>query len=84
MQRRCQLFAGPEVKALKHLLDAAVEPLDHPVGLERFWRGQAVLNSELSAELVERVRAGRRALAQAEPAVSELLAVVCENRADAH
>jgi hypothetical protein len=62
------------VVALQHFLDPAVEALDHTVGLRRFRWGQAVLDAQLGAELVEFVVACGRALAQAEQAVGELLA----------
>ena len=39
VQRGLQLLAGAEMVGLKHLLDAAVEPLDHAVGLGVLWRG---------------------------------------------
>jgi hypothetical protein len=62
------------VVALQHLLDRAVEALDHTVGLRRLGRGQSVLDAQFGAELVELVFACGRALAQAEQAVGELLA----------
>jgi hypothetical protein len=51
--------------------------------LTRCGRGQAVFEAQLGAELVERGRARRGALAQAEEAVGELFFVVRENGADA-
>jgi hypothetical protein len=67
------------VVALQHLLDPAVEALDHTVGLRRLGRGQSVLDAQFGAELVELVFACGRALAQAEQAVGELLAVIGQN-----
>jgi len=84
VQRGLQLLAGSEVVALQHLLDAAVESLDHAVRLRRFWRGQAVLDPELGAKRVELVLARRRALAQTEEPIGEFLAVVGEDRTDPH
>ena len=68
---------------LQNLLDPTIEPLNHAVGLRRLGRGQAVLNSEFGAELIELMRPGCSALAQAKEAVGELLAVVRQNGADA-
>ena len=84
MQRGFQLFAGPEVVRLQHLLDPAVEALDHAVGLRVLRRGQAMVDGEVGAEPVELVLAGGAALAQAEQAVGELFAVVGQHRPDAH
>ena len=96
VQRGFQFLAGSEVVALKHLLDAAVEALDplpgrrlpaiaerDPVGLRRLGRGQSVLDAEVGAERVEFMLTRRGTLAQAEQAIGELLAVICENGADA-
>jgi hypothetical protein len=94
VQRGFQFLTGSEMVALKHLLDPAVETLDHAarhcprtnggqwLALGRFRRGQAVLDAELGAERVELVRARRGALAQAEEAVGELGAVIGQNGAD--
>ena len=60
--------------ALQHLLDAPVEPLDHPVGLRRLRRGQAVLDALDCAERVELMLACGRPLTQAEEPIRELLA----------
>ena len=60
---------------LKHLLDAAVEPLDHAVGLGVLRWGKAVFDAKVATEQVERVLATGRALAQAEQAVCELFAI---------
>ena len=72
VQRGFQLRAGAEVVRPKHLFDAAVEPLDHAVGLGVLRRGQAVFDAKVRAQLVERVLATGRAPAQAEQTVSEL------------
>jgi len=74
---RClQLLAGSEVVALQHFLDAAVEPLDHSIGLGRLRRGRAVLDIESCAELFEAVRPLCGTLAQTEETIGELLASV--------
>ena len=44
---------------LQHFLDAAVEPLDHAIGLRVLRRGQAMLDAEVAAQMVERVLAAR-------------------------
>lgn len=49
----------------------------------RFRRGEAVLNAELSAELVELVLPCRSALTEAEDAIGELFSKVCTDRANA-
>ena len=72
--------------ALQNLLDPTIEPLNHAVGLRRLGRlgrGQAVLNSEFGAELIELMLPALCALAQAKEAVGELLAVARQNGADA-
>ena len=66
----------------KHLFDAAVEPLDHAVGLGVLRWGKAVLDAQVGAELIELVLAGGRALAQAEEAVGELFSIVRKYGAD--
>jgi hypothetical protein len=73
VQRGLQVLARPDVVALQHLLDPAVEALDHAVGPGRCGRGQAVFDTRPGAEPVERVRARRGTPAQAEEAVGELL-----------
>ena len=70
-----QVLSAVEAMALQDVLDAAVEPLDHAVRLRPHrWR-EAVLDAQLGAEQVELVLSGRSALAQAEQAVGEGLAV---------
>ena len=63
VQRGFQLLAGAEVVTLQHLLDASVEAFDHAIGLGVLWRGEAVFDAEVAAELIERVLAGGRACA---------------------
>ena len=67
---------------LKHLLDAAVEPLDHAVGLGVLRWGEAVFDAKVAAQQIEVVLAGGRALAQAEPPIGELLEVIGQHRSD--
>ena len=69
--------------ALQHLLDPAVEALDHAVGLRMRGRGQSVLDAEVGAELIEFVLAGGNTFVQAEQAISEFAAIIGENGADA-
>jgi hypothetical protein len=68
---------------LPHRLDPSVEPLDHVVGLRRLRRSQAVLDPQIGTELVDLVRASRLALAQAEEAVGDVLAIVHACNVDA-
>lgn len=82
MQRRFQFLARPKMVALQHLLDPPVEALDHAVGLGGLGRGQAMLDAQFGAELVELMLARRGALAQAEQAIGELFSVIRENGAD--
>ena len=79
-----QVLAALEAMALQDVLDPAVEPLDHAVRLWPHRRGQAVLDAKLGAEQVELVLSGGRALAQAEEAVGESLAVVGQHAGDLH
>ena len=67
VQRGFQFFSGTEVVALQHLLDPAIEPLDHAVGLRMLRRGQAVFDAEVAAQQIKLVLAGGVALAQTEP-----------------
>lgn len=61
--------------ALQDVFDAAIETLDHAVGLRRLrWR-EAMIDAEGGAQRVELVRAGRGTLAQAEEAIRKLFAV---------
>ena len=82
VQRGFQFFAGAEVVRPKHFFDAAVEALDHAVGLGALRRGQAVFDAQVAAQQIELVLAGGRALAQAEQAVGELAAIIGQHRAD--
>jgi hypothetical protein len=61
VQRRLQVLARPDVVALQHLLDPAVESLDHAVGLGQFRRGEAVFDTRFDAELIEPMLARGRA-----------------------
>lgn len=79
-----QVLAALEAVALQDVLDPAVEALDHAVGLGPHRRGQAVLDAEVRAEQVELVLSGGGALAQAEEAVGESLAVVGQHARDLH
>jgi len=75
-QRGFQVFAADEMMALQHLFDAAVEALDHAIGLRMHRRREAVLDAEIGAEAVEIVLTGCHSLAQAEQPVGEFLAVI--------
>ena len=68
--------------ALQHLLDPAIEPFDHAVGLRMLRRGQTMFDATFCAEQVELVPAGGAALVQTEQAVGELLAIIGEDGAD--
>ena len=77
-----QFLAGMEVVALQHLVDAAVETLDHAVGLRVLRGSRAMLDAEVTAQLIELTLAGGSALAQAEQAVGKLLAARHRPRTD--
>ena len=70
------VFTRFEVMALQDFFDPSIEAFDHSIGLWGFRRGQTVLDVQVSAEPVERVLAGRGALAQAEEAIGKLLSVI--------
>jgi len=53
-----QVKGAVEAVGSQHVADAAIEALDHPVGLGRFRRCQAVLDAQFGAELVELMAAG--------------------------
>ena len=61
---------------MQDLLDPAIEPLDHAVGLRMLRRGQAVFDAEVVADTVELVLAGGAALAQTEQSAGELAAII--------
>ncbi len=68
--------------ALKDILYTPVEPLNHAVGLRRLWWGQTVVDAKFGAQRVKLMFAGRRTLAQAKEAVSELLTIIRKNGAN--
>lgn len=76
-------LAAEEVMAAQHFLDTAVEAFHHAVGLGPTWTGEPMLDAQRGAQLIEGVPPGGCALARGEEAISELLAVVGEDRADA-
>jgi hypothetical protein len=57
MPRGLRFLAGSEVVALLHLLDPAIEPLDHAVDLGMLRGGQTVFDAGVGAELIELVPA---------------------------
>jgi hypothetical protein len=65
VQRGFEVLARPDVVALQHLLDPAVEALDHAVGPGRCGRRRAVFDAQFGAEPVELGRARRGTSAQA-------------------
>lgn len=79
-----QVVAALEPMALKNILDATVESLDHAVCLRPHRGCEAVLDAELGAEQVELVLSGSGAFAQAEQPVGEGLSVVGEHPGDLH
>lgn len=69
--------------ALQHFFGAAIEALDHAIGLSRLGRREAMLDVEGCADLTQLVCALRCALAQAEEAIREFFAIIRKNCADA-
>jgi len=63
---------------VEQLADAAVEALDHAVGLRVSGFDQAVLDSVLGTDLVESVVAGGLALSGGAEAVGKPLAIACK------
>ena len=82
--RLFKVLARTKAVALQDVLDAAVEPLDHAVGLGVHRRRKPVLDAELGAELVEHVSSGSGAFAQAEQPVGEGLSIVGQDPGDLH
>ena len=82
MQRGFQILAGLEMVALQHLLDPAVEALEHIVGLRMLRWGKTMFDAAFGAAQVKRVLAGGALFAQAKQTVAELAAIVGQNRPD--
>jgi hypothetical protein len=61
--------------ALQNVLDPPVEALHHSVRLRPHWRGEAMLDPQFSAEVIELVRAGGGTAAEAKETVGEFLPV---------
>lgn len=63
----------------EHIGNAAIESLDHAIGLGRAWLGQAVLNALICAEQIELVLPRGLALRAGKKTVSEIFSVVGQN-----
>ena len=81
-QRGFQVFAVDEMVALQDVLDAAVEALDHAIGLRMHRRRETVLDAKLIAEPVEIVAPRGGAFTQAEPPIGEFAAVIGQDAGD--
>ena len=68
--------------ALEHIADTAVEALDPAICPGGLWGCEAVPDVEGCTELIELMLTGGGPLAQAEQAICERFAVVCEDSAD--
>jgi len=68
--------------ALEHIPDTTVEALDPAICPGGLWGCEAVPDVEGCTELIELMLTGGCPLAQAEQAICERFAVVCEDRAD--
>jgi len=55
-----QVKGAVEALGLQHVADAAVEALNHAVGLGRLWWCQAVFDAQFGAEQVELMLPGWR------------------------
>ena len=82
-QRDLEFFGAGEAGLGDDLADAAVEALDHAVGLGVAWRAQPVLDSKRLAALVEGMLAAGGSGPAGEP-VGELAAVVGQHGLDLH
>ena len=71
-----QALGGIEAGGGQHLTDAAVEALDHAVGLGVTGLDETVLNPVFGTDLIEGVCPGGLPFAGGTEAVGELLAVV--------
>ena len=76
------MFARAEASGLQHLDDAAIEALNHAVGLRPEWSDQAMVDAMALTELVEGMLAGGFALTGGAEAVGKLLAIVREHPGD--
>ena len=75
-QRGLQVLGAIEAMGGQHLGDAAIETLDHAMGLRCTGLGQAVFDTQRLAELIELMMAGGLPVLGTEQSVRELLAVV--------
>ena len=82
LQGVIEVLAGAKACGVEHVADAPVEAFDHAVGLWAGGSDQAMLNSVLGAEAIDRVAADGFALAGGFEAVGELLAVVGQQCGD--
>ena len=82
-ERRLQFLAGAEVMGSQDIRDPAIEALHHAVGLGRPGLGQTVFDAQGQAKLVEFMVSRRLAVAGAEQAIREFLAVVGQDVGDA-
>jgi hypothetical protein len=76
MQSLLHVLRAVEVMRPQHLLQAAVEALDHAIGLGRSWLGQSVLNVQCVAKRIELVLAAGVFGALSKQSVGELFAIV--------
>ncbi len=82
MQRLAQILCTVEPVRLQHLLEPAIEPLDHAVGLRCAGLGEPVFDTQAFAQEVEFVLARGVLGAAAEQPIGELLAVIGQDGAD--
>lgn len=66
----------------KYIFNAAVEPFPNFVCLRKLRRGQPAFDFAVTAQRIEVVLAGGRALARAEMVVGELLAIIGQHRSN--
>lgn len=77
VQRLLQVGSAVEAGLLQELADAAIEALDHAIGLWMTWQRQAVLDTHAGAAFVKHMSAAGL-LVLAGEAVRELRAIVGE------
>lgn len=80
LERGFEVLAAAEEVRAQHLGDAAVEALDHAVGLGPARRDEAMFDAELGTALIKAVRPGRLTLAVGGEAVGEFFGVVGQDR----
>lgn len=75
-QRGFQILGVVEAVGGQDLGDTTIEALDHAIGLRATWLGQAMLDAQGLAELVELMVTAGLTVSGSEQAIREFLAIV--------